>query len=102
MPCWVFWSSCCSTGSSSAPNDRKPLVETGLAPSPCVRLPECGVRSETRKAASLRQRRDGICQRSRRQRGEEIHRLVVDPSAALQRCAKNAVDENSGESGRHG
>ena len=40
-------------------------------------------------------------QSARCQRGEEIHGLIADPAAALQRCSQKAVDEHSGESGGH-
>ena len=50
---------------------------------------------------SSKQYDDPISETPRRQRGDEIHRLIADPAPSLHRCAQKAVEEHSGESGRH-
>src|ERR1017187_8909157 len=61
-----------------------------------------GVSPEPRQAASLHRasslsHQDSIGERSRRQRGDKIHRFIADPSAALDGSSKQTIRQHPGK-----
>jgi hypothetical protein len=82
MPSWAFWFSCCSIASNSGPNPCFLHRLRGGIP----------ISSNTMTA---------YASSGRGQRCNEIHGLVVDPTAPLQRCSEKAVEEHAAEPCAH-